>query len=154
MTGSAALAEEALQETYLRLIQAPAKFDPHRGHLLAFLFGVLRNVISGLHRQGRRFSSLDLDAHDSVACDSGPADAAVEQSQRATQLWAAIGTLPEHYREVLVLCDLEELDYEQAARLLARPVGTIRSRLNRARSLLKWKLAPEGEPQPERGTQQ
>jgi RNA polymerase sigma-70 factor (ECF subfamily) len=49
--------------------------------------------------------------------------------------------LPAHYREVVVLCDLEELNYDVAAAMLECPVGTVRSRLNRARGLLRERLA-------------
>ena len=52
----------------------------------------------------------------------------------------AVAALPAHYREVVVLCELEELSYSDAAAALGQPVGTIRSRLHRARSLLAAKL--------------
>ena len=58
----------------------------------------------------------------------------------ATGLIAAVLALPLHYREVVVLCNLDELSYEQAATVIGCPVGTVRSRLNRARALLLEKL--------------
>lgn len=138
MTGSPATAEEALQETYLRLIRKPHLFDPSRGHLLGYLFGVLRHVLPGLVRGSRRFAALE--EGEQTPCAGESALAAMEQAQQMETLAGAIRTLPPHYREVLVLCDLEELDYEQAATLIGCPIGTIRSRLNRARLLLKAKL--------------
>ena len=64
----------------------------------------------------------------------------------------AVLTLPRRYREVVVLCDLEEVDYADAARILGCPVGTVRSRMHRARALLMEKLAQERNPKPLLGT--
>ena len=55
----------------------------------------------------------------------------------------AVQALPRRYREVVVLCDLEEVDYADAAVALGCPIGTVRSRLHRARGLLLEKLSPE-----------
>jgi len=60
----------------------------------------------------------------------------------------AIGTLPRRYREVVVLCDLEEVDYADAAGVLGCPIGTVRSRLHRARALLLEKLNQDRQPRP------
>lgn len=63
--------------------------------------------------------------------------AAIETTSRVRQ---AIETLPENYREVVVLCELHEMSYEEAASALGCPVGTVRSRLHRARNILLEKL--------------
>jgi RNA polymerase sigma factor (sigma-70 family) len=66
----------------------------------------------------------------------------LERAEAIRQLRDAVLTLPEHYREPITLCDLEGKSYEEASTLLACPVGTVRSRLNRARSILLEKLRP------------
>ena len=66
----------------------------------------------------------------------------LERAQIAELLREAILTLPDHYREPVTLCDLEGKSYGEAAALLECPVGTVRSRLNRARSILLDKLRP------------
>ena len=64
------------------------------------------------------------------------------QRESVDALWRAVLALPRRYREVVILCDLEELDYSDAAAALGCPVGTVRSRLHRARALLLEKLQP------------
>ena len=64
----------------------------------------------------------------------------VEQQERAEQVRAAVLDLPSEFRETVVLCELEELSYEEAAQLIGCPIGTIRSRLHRGRALLLAKL--------------
>ena len=137
MTGSVAAAEEAVQETFLRLIRQPGGLDPAKGSIESYLYGILRNVT----RQALRtqFVALDEDFDEAA----GPLDdphLTLDRSVANEQLGAAIVSLPPHYREVVVLCDLEEWSYEAAATTIGCPVGTIRSRLNRARGLLRDRL--------------
>jgi RNA polymerase sigma-70 factor, ECF subfamily len=73
------------------------------------------------------------------------------RSELAERVQAAVASLPDHYRQVVVLCDLCELSYAEAASRLGCAVGTIRSRLNRARALLAEKLKPLRGPQPRIG---
>lgn len=136
MTGSPAMAEEAVQETFLRLIRQPGGLDPAKGSLESYLYGILRNVT----RQALRaqFVALDEDYDEAATVDDPMV--VLDRSQAQERLGAAILTLPGHYREVLVLCDLEEWSYETAAATLGCPVGTVRSRLNRARALLRSRL--------------
>jgi RNA polymerase sigma-70 factor, ECF subfamily len=74
------------------------------------------------------------------------------QKERIEALRRAVVTLPRRYREVVVLCDLEEVDYADAAAALGCPIGTVRSRLHRARGLLLEKLQQERNPRPALGT--
>ncbi len=130
------MAEEAVQETFLRLIRQPGGLDPAKGSLESYLYGILRNVT----RQALRaqFVALDEDYDEAATVDDPMV--VLDRSQAQERLGAAILTLPGHYREVLVLCDLEEWSYETAAATLGCPVGTVRSRLNRARALLRSRL--------------
>jgi RNA polymerase sigma-70 factor, ECF subfamily len=159
MSGNAALAEDVTQEVFMALIREPGRFDPTRGSLGAFLFGIARNHLKKRWEQERR---LVPTAHDSDELDdfvtslpssngSGAAQASavddLDSLDTIGRVRRAISTLPENYREVVVLCELEEMSYEEAAAALNCPVGTVRSRLHRARTILLEKLR---EPRPAR----
>jgi RNA polymerase sigma-70 factor (ECF subfamily) len=145
MTGNSWAAEEILQDVFMTLIREPRKFDPERGTLGAFLYGVTRNrIMKHLERTPRDFSLDDKDGSGEVARtlaseELTPAEWA-ELRERREQVRSAVLELPVEFREAVVLCELEELSYEEAARLLECPVGTIRSRLHRGRALLLAKL--------------
>src|SRR5271154_5236153 len=166
MSGNSAMAEDVTQEVFMALIRDPKRFDPTRGSLGGFLFGVARNHLRKRWEQDRRLVSFDGDPDDMHgAASTGGASkhaaggigfngngngrsafatasgwdefASVETIGRVRQ---AVGTLPENYREVVVLCELQEMSYEEAASALGCPVGTVRSRLHRARAILLEKL--------------
>jgi RNA polymerase sigma-70 factor (ECF subfamily) len=138
MADSRELAEEAVQEAFLQLIRRTARYDPGRGTLLSFLFGVTRNMLWKLAGRQREHVPLDEDAP--VEIPAAPLLAGLERRERVEAVRRAVRALPEHYREAVVLCELEELKYEEAALALGCPVGTVRSRLNRARRLLRESL--------------
>jgi RNA polymerase sigma-70 factor (ECF subfamily) len=137
MSGSATMAEEAVQETFLRLIRQSASLDADKGSLESYLYGILRNVIRQALRS--QFVALDEDYDEPAGSVDDPL-VTLGRSQAMERLSEAILSLPGHYREVIVLCDLEEWSYESAAATLGCPVGTVRSRLNRARGHLKVRL--------------
>jgi RNA polymerase sigma-70 factor, ECF subfamily len=142
MTGSSWAAEEIVQDVFMMLVREPKKYDPGRGTLGAFLYGVARNrIMKHLERTPRDFS-LDgeySEGHPQLHEHMTPARWA-ELRERREQVRAAVLELPPEFRETVVLCELEEMSYEEAARALACPVGTIRSRLHRGRALLLAKL--------------
>jgi RNA polymerase sigma-70 factor (ECF subfamily) len=163
MSGNVALAEDVTQEVFMTLIRDAKRFDPARGTLGGFLFGIARNHLRRRWEQERHSLPLpdDADELDSLLSASarvggnglsngngngngrGPfllsrdEYTSLETVGRVRQ---AISTLPENYREVVILCELEEMSYEDAASALDWPVGTVRSRLHRARALLVEKL--------------
>jgi RNA polymerase sigma-70 factor (ECF subfamily) len=140
MSGSRALAEEATQETFLALLDGGAGYRPGRGALAPFLFGVARNqVLRLLRREGRQAGQA---IPDQVA-GGEDTHGELERRQTARSVHRALLVLPESYREVIVLCDLEELSYQDAAAALACPVGTVRSRLARGREMLAARLRPQ-----------
>jgi RNA polymerase sigma-70 factor, ECF subfamily len=144
MTGSPWAAEEVVQEVFLLLIREPQKFQPERGELGAFLFGVTRNrVMKQLERLPREASLDAINAHGSAWRE--PEDPLTpmmiaEKKERMEQVRDAVLGLPAEFREAVVLCELEELSYEEAAQVCGCPIGTIRSRLHRGRALLLAKL--------------
>lgn len=145
MCGNSWAAEEIVQDVFMTLIREPKKFDPDRGTLGAFLYGVTRNRIMKYLERTPRDLSLDEKTEGGFAPQAlvsqrdTPAEW-TELRERREQVRAAVLGLPSEFREAVVLCELEELSYEEAARLLECPVGTIRSRLHRGRALLLAKL--------------
>ncbi len=134
MSGSVVIAEDVTQEVFLTLIEQGRKFDPSRGALSSFLFGIARNLM--LRRLGKDRPSEEIEDA------AGSEDLLEDLTRRETidQVRRAVLSLPDAYREVVVLCDLQDLDYQDAAEVLACPIGTVRSRLNRGRAMLAQKL--------------
>ena len=135
MTGDRAKATDVTQDVFVWLIHHAGNFDPARGELGAFLAGVTRKFLQ--RRRGEELRWVPLDETSLVM---GVDRDEREQVGDANALRRAILLLPEKYREVVVRCDLEEMSYEEAAALIGCAVGTIRSRLHRARTLLARKL--------------
>lgn len=138
MSGDAELAAEAAQEVFLALLRRRDGYDPERGAVVGYLFGIARHWLARRWRQEARWAPLN----EEVA--AAPGSAAEDPERRATvaAVRRAIAALPEHYRAVVVLCEIEERSYEEVARAMDCPVGTVRSRLHRARALLARKLEP------------
>lgn len=156
MSGSACVAEEIVQEVFLTVLRDPGKFDSARGPLGAYLFGIARNLV--LKRLERAPREVPLETDGEMNAEVNRAESArvahlhtpaawAERQELTEQVREAVLSLPPEFREAVVLCELEELSYEEAARLLKCPIGTIRSRLHRARALLlakleMWRSAP------------
>jgi len=150
MTGRPEAAEEVVQEAFMTLIREISKFDSARGTPQAFLFGIARNHVRRLLESEKRFVPLpeDDDLHvraGHASLSYGLGESLSDDLARAEiikRVHRAILALPEHYRETVTLCDLQGFDYSAAAATLGCPVGTVRSRLARAREMLVAKLRP------------
>jgi RNA polymerase sigma-70 factor (ECF subfamily) len=166
MTGRPESGADVLQETFLTLVRHAGKFDEEKGAPVAFVYGIARNHIRKLHEKegryvpladenrngqtsewGGEFGHPHANGHSSggFGNNSGRTETIQDGLERAEivgLLRDAVLTLPDHYREPVTLCDLEGKSYTEAAALLECPVGTVRSRLNRARSILLEKLRP------------
>lgn len=141
MSGSPAVAEDVLQEVFLAVIRGRARYEAKRGSGAAFLLGIARNlVLRALARERSHGGELPDQA--------APGDLAedVVRTRMVARLRSAVLILPVHYREVIVLCELQELDYTEAAAALGCAVGTVRSRLHRARQLLAERLGARSVP--------
>jgi RNA polymerase sigma-70 factor (ECF subfamily) len=125
-------AAEITQDVFVWLVHHPDNYDPTRGELGGFLVGVARQLLRQRFRDEQRWVELE----DTVAAREPdgfpPSDVALVRR--------AVAALPPRYREVVAVCDLEEKTYEEAAVMLECAVGTVRSRLHRARALLGKKL--------------
>jgi RNA polymerase sigma-70 factor, ECF subfamily len=139
MSGSAAVAEEVTQEVFLTLLRDAAQYDVERGSVAAYLYGIARNHVLRHLERDRAYVAMEEDVADHLASAEDPLED-LTREERLLALRRAVLSLPANYREVVVLCDLQELGYTEAAVVLECPVGTIRSRLHRARALLAAKL--------------
>lgn len=147
MCGSQVLAEDVTQEVFMVLIRDGQTFDPNRGSLNAFLVGVARNLLLRRLQRERFYAPLGEDSdseatsQESISTTNGPLEE-LSRIETINTVRMAVLALPERYREVVVLCDLQEMSYLEAAEILSCAVGTVRSRLHRARALLIEKLRP------------
>ena len=143
MSGSTALAEDVTQEVFLALIDSPARYDPARGALAPYLYGVARNKLLQRIDRDRPYVPMES-AEEEIAPDKHPPLSRLIRSERTALVWKALLALPVHYREAVVLCDLQRLSYAEAAAALGCPVGTVRSLLHRGRELLAERLRAGG----------
>lgn len=137
MTGRVDLAEDITQETFLALALHGKRYDPSRGSVMAFLCGIARNLTLKRLEKDRAEES-----EPAVEEFAGEDDLLGDLTRRESidEVRRAVLSLPPLYREAVVLCELGEATYEDAAFALGCPVGTVRSRLSRARALLAKKL--------------
>ncbi len=145
MTGNAWASEEIVQDVFMTLMREPKKYDAERAALGAYLYGIARNrVMKHLERLPRE---VQLDEHNENGSRGGAGVINVvtpmhwvERQERSERVRSAVLDLPPEFREAVVLCELEELSYEEASQRIGCPIGTIRSRLHRGRALLLAKL--------------
>ena len=140
MTGAPDLAEDVTQEVFMVLMRKASEYDELKGSVNAFLLGVARNHVLRRLRQERYFVSIDDAIGDTAGPDKAGAHETLTRTESILAMHKAVLNLPAHYREAVVLCDLQELSYADAAVVLNCPIGTLRSRLHRARGLLIEKL--------------
>jgi RNA polymerase sigma-70 factor (ECF subfamily) len=143
MTGNQANAEELTQELFVSILKGMEKdgvlahFNAEKGCLEGYLIGFARNLARRAHSQGQRWTSLDMVQEPTYR----PTQLEEVSSQSdVRRLRQVILELPAAYREVVVLCGLEERSYEEVARLLDCPRGTVASRFNRGRLFLAKRL--------------
>ncbi|MDX2154231.1 MAG: sigma-70 family RNA polymerase sigma factor [Bryobacteraceae bacterium] len=137
MSRSAAVAEDVVQETFLALIRNGGRYDESRGSVAAYLAGIARNLV--LRATGAERTGVDAEAEAALPSDEDVLGD-LTQREELEALRRAVDALPAQYREVVVLCELEEMSYADAAAALGVPVGTVRSRLNRGRQMLAERL--------------
>jgi len=149
MSGSAEAAEDITQEVFLALLREDSGYDPERGTLSGYLFGIARKLVLRNLERGRSDVPLETEIDDASPRQLAVIDdplAGMAHNEAIEALRRAVQALPRRYREVVVLCDLEEVDYADAAAALGCPIGTVRSRMHRARALLLEKLNQDRKP--------
>jgi RNA polymerase sigma-70 factor (ECF subfamily) len=145
-SGSTAHAADVTQETFVHFMTRPGQFDPMRGTLGAWLCGVARNMArkaAGGREDPTDPGDLDDDSTlDDARIDHDTPLVRILRGETAEQVRRAVAALAPHYRDVLILCELSELSYAEAAQVCGIDIGTVRSRLSRARAKLAQRLAP------------
>jgi RNA polymerase sigma-70 factor (ECF subfamily) len=140
-------AEDVVQDTYLRAFRSWRTFQPGTD-IRRWLFTIARNAFLRSRERGQREVALDEDA--SAAAEASQAqeawvrgglDPILDRADLGPAITDALNQLPETFRSVVVLVDIEDQPYEAAAEVLGVPIGTVRSRLFRGRKLLQERLA-------------
>ena len=152
LTRNQAEAEDLVQETYLRAVRAFGQLMPD-SNLKSWLFVIMRNIwLNQLRQSHSRPNLVGLDAEDEGRIEwlDGIADdphAALERKLKREEIRAAIESLPRLYGEIILLRVIEGFSYQQIAKILQCPVGTVMSRLGRARLKLR-SLLHQWRPEP------
>jgi RNA polymerase sigma-70 factor, ECF subfamily len=130
-----------VQETYVKALKGFSSFQPGT-NFRAWIYRILRNTFLTLRTGLKATATVPLDADDAPevpAAPDNPESIFIERSQQQL-LQGAIEDLPLHFREVLLLCEVEEMSYQEIGEALAIPIGTVMSRLSRARKALRQNL--------------
>ena len=147
--GSPDTAADVVQEVFMGLLTDTLRFDPLRGQLQHFLFGVARNLVLR-HEQARGRSAAspvpdddgDGDSEDDIAWDTSAEPLSrMLSNEVAEDVRRALAQLAPHYRDALILYEMHDLSYLEIAAICQVDIGTVRSRLSRGRALLAKRLA-------------
>jgi RNA polymerase sigma-70 factor (ECF subfamily) len=144
MSAVPSLAEDVTQDVFLQVMQDAARFDAERGSVGPWLFGFARNLLRRrFERETKLQPLMDDDSSGEIEAIATREDTLgdLTRAERIETLRRAILTLPLRYREPVVLCDLHEISYVDAAAAIGCAVGTVRSRLHRGRALLAAKMS-------------
>jgi RNA polymerase sigma-70 factor (ECF subfamily) len=147
MTNNSADAADLLQETFLKAFRFWDKYEQGT-NIRAWLFRIMKNsYINRYRKESKEPETVDYDDVQNVYAsvrgdspDSGDLQDAVEKNLLDDDVDEAVASLPEEFRTVVILCDIEGLSYEEIAEFIDCPLGTVRSRLHRGRKLLRAKL--------------
>jgi RNA polymerase sigma-70 factor, ECF subfamily len=135
-------AEDLVQETYLKALRGFASFQPGT-NFRAWMFQILRNTFwSSCSKLERRMTvAMDLEEEGpALTVENETPETVLMRRSDSSLLENAIDNLPVHYRETLLLCEVEEMSYREIAEILSIPTGTVMSRLSRARKAVRESL--------------
>ena len=140
----------------MTLVEKRSRFDASRGSLRSYLLGTARHLLLRRFQHDQKFSAFSDGQSDAMPAQPTPNSddrrlpsvqpADLVRSQNIERVRQAVLSLPADYREAVVLCELQEFRYDEAAAILGCPIGTVRSRLHRARTMLAEKLREVAEP--------
>jgi RNA polymerase sigma-70 factor (ECF subfamily) len=139
-SGAAATAADVTQDVFLHLLSNAGDYDAARGPLLPWLLGIARNFAYRRAGVDARYAPED-DEDEAEAGTASPQEETLDMQRDLARLRAAIAALPPHYRDVLVLVELAERSYAEAAAICGCELNTVRSRLFRARALVARSLS-------------
>lgn len=138
-------AEDLVQETYVRALKGFASFQPGT-NFRAWIFRILRNTFLTSRTGTKSAPHISVDEEEGEAllpAEKETPESILLSSGARECIQAALERLPVAYREVILLCDVEEMKYQEIAELVGIPVGTVMSRISRGRKLLRGMLAEE-----------
>lgn len=148
--GSPDTAADVVQEIFLALLADKLNFDPLRGALQGFLFGVARNLVLKREEANGRYLSMTKDSDDDSdeLATVDPAPQPMERllaNETAETVRRALQSLAAHYRDVIILYEMHDMSYVEIAHICNIDIGTVRSRLSRARAKLAEMLGTVGD---------
>src|ERR1700722_5243389 len=135
-------AEDLVQETYLKALRSFASFRPGT-NFRAWMFQILRNTFLSSRSRLDRLMTVAMDSEEEgseLAVNTETPEVILMNRSNSQLVQRAIGDLPVHYRETLLLCEVEEMSYQEIAEVLSIPIGTVMSRLARARRGVRQSL--------------
>jgi RNA polymerase sigma-70 factor, ECF subfamily len=143
LAGDRAAAEDLVQETYLKAYKGFASYQQGT-NFRAWIYRILRNTFLTSQAGLSAMTSLDDDEERAPEPETTDTPESILLAAREQEkIRAALEALPVHYREVILLCDLEEMSYQEISQALGIPVGTVMSRLSRARKAMRKLFAAE-----------
>jgi len=144
LTHDPAAAEDLVQETYMKALRGFSSYKQGT-NFRAWMYKILRNTFL-TSQTGLKASSVSLDSDEEKIAEPAAAEtpetvlfARIDQET----IQNALEQLPVHFREIILLCDWEEMSYQEISETLAIPMGTVMSRLSRARSAMRARLTPK-----------
>ena len=142
MLGSVELAEDVTHDCFLSLIRRPERFDSSRASLRTYLYSAVRNLVLKRFRKTGNETSVEHLPEAFAPSDSGGPLRRLLDEELALEVQRAISALPPLQREALVLFEYEQQTLAEIAEIAGADVGTVKSRLHRARARLRKELAP------------
>jgi RNA polymerase sigma-70 factor (ECF subfamily) len=138
LTQNPSEAEDLVQETYVKALKGFSSFQPHT-NFRAWIYRILRNTFlsSRAGLRARSIVPLDEEEGPEIPASTGTPESIFIEHAQEQLLQSAIEQLPLHFREILLLCDVEEMSYKEISDALSVPIGTVMSRLSRARNALR-----------------
>lgn len=136
--GSQAEAEDVVQETYLQAWKSFHRFEPGT-NIRAWMYKIMFHVIH--HHRRKAYRLVTVKEEEEFIFDGLTYEPPVPQKLSDEDVLAALDRVPEHFRAVILLADVQEFSYKEVAETLGVPIGTVMSRLNRGRKLLRTSLA-------------
>jgi RNA polymerase sigma-70 factor, ECF subfamily len=138
LTQDASEAEDLVQETYAKALRGFSSFRAGT-NFRAWMYRILRNSFLNSKTGLKTTVSYEEEEHEPASDTATPESLLIDQVNREA-VQAALTELPIHQREILLLCEVEEMSYQEIAETLAIPIGTVMSRLSRARKALRTLL--------------
>jgi len=132
-------AEDLVQETYLKALRSFASFEPGT-NFRAWIFQILKNTFLGSRSKLEQRMTLAMDSEEDLPATSDTPESLLIALSNIDAVRCAIEQLPVIFREVVLLCDVEDASYREIAQILSIPIGTVMSRLARARKMVRQSL--------------